>query len=304
MNSLDTLKHQISVVVPSYNSHLTIKHTIEGVLAADEGYLKELIIVDSSDDELTRAIIDDYSDKVTKIYLDSKTIPATGRNIGAKHASGKLLAFIDSDAYPNPNWLSQIAKANAAGKQVGGGSYFVPPFQEKKNIAVAQLFLQFNEFLNTGSERVVDFVPSCNLFCERELFLEKEGFPDIRASEDTLFGIKVSKTHALWFLPEATVFHIFREEYAPFKRNQHLLGKYVFIYRAQNSTSFLYRGYTALVLLPLIVIAKVARMKLRILKSGTGNVALFLRSSALFSMGMLYWSAGFAEAVRGNNRDA
>ena len=132
MNSLDTLKHQISVVVPSYNSHLTIKHTIEGVLAADEGYLKELIIVDSSDDELTRAIIDDYSDKVTKIYLDSKTIPATGRNIGAKHASGKLLAFIDSDAYPNPNWLSQIAKANAAGKQVGGGQLFCATISRKE----------------------------------------------------------------------------------------------------------------------------------------------------------------------------
>ena len=205
--------HSISVVIPSYNSHATVSRTLKSLLDSPKSLLKEVIVVDSSDDAQTPALLDAFrSEKLRVIHLPVKTPPATARNLGARQASGDILAFLDSDAYAAQDWLEKITAAVEQGCRVGGGSLSLPDFQKSKALALAQYFLQFNEFLDVGKRRVKMFVPSCNLFCERSLFDEVGGFPEIRASEDVLFGLAVAKRAKVFFDPAIKIFHIFRED--------------------------------------------------------------------------------------------
>jgi hypothetical protein len=227
-------------------------------------------------------------------------MPATGRNIGVREASGSVLAFIDSDAYPVEDWLSEIGAAFEEGTRIGGGSLKCPDFQKWKPLALAQYFLQFNEFLGTGARRVKVFVPSVNLFCEKALFEEVGGFPEIRASEDVLFGLGAGKWAPIFFEPTAKVYHIFRENLGAYLRNQEILGKYILIYSRMHYNSWMYRGLMPALLLPAFVAFKFFRIVWRILATGDfAEMGRFLLSLPLFLLGLSYWTLGFLRACFG-----
>jgi len=284
----------ISVIIPSYNSVKTIGYTIDHLLKQSVfNQINEIIIVDSSDDHLTLNQLNQYSHpKIRVITSGVRVMPAIQRNIGAKYATGNLLAFIDSDAYPAKDWLEKLMEANKAGWKVGGGSYVVPEFQLKNNIALGQYYLEFNEYINAGSSRVVKLVPTCNLFCERDLFNQVNGFLGIRASEDTLFGLKVNKISPVIFLPQAVVYHIFRENRDHFLKNQELIGKYIFIYR-QAFYKSIYLGDLLPFFIPVIALAKCLRIVFRIMKAGPRHWIGFLKSFSAYMLGFRHWIKGF-----------
>ena len=284
----------VSVIIPSYNSTQTIGHTIDHVLKQSAfDRIKEIIIVDSSDDDLTMKQLKQYNHpKIHCIVSGVRVMPAIQRNIGAKHATGDILAFIDSDAYPANDWAEKIIEAFRSGWKTGGGSYAVPEFQHKSKIALGQYYLEFNEFINTGASRSVKLLPSCNLFCEKNLFHKAGGFPEIRASEDSLFGLKVNRISPMVFLPQAVVYHIFRENNKHFLSNQALIGKYIYIYRKAFYES-IYLGDWMPVFIPVIAAAKFLRIVFRIMKAGPYHFLRFLKSFPIFIAGMVHWMAGF-----------
>ena len=288
----------ISVIIPSYNSYATISYTVKSLLDEPNPLLKEVIVADSSDDGQTPALLESLRcERLSVLRLPTKTGPAAARNLGAKQARGEILAFIDSDAYAAPDWITRISEAVEGGCRIGGGSLLIPDFQKNKPLALAQYFLQFNEFLDTGMRRVKVFVPSVNLFCEKALFDELGGFPDIRASEDVLFGLAAGKRAPVYFDPSIRVYHIFREDLGAYLRNQVMLGKYILLYRRKYYGGFLYKGAVPALLLPAFVLLKLIRIKIRILKMGKpGELGRFLVSLPLFLLGLGYWAAGFFQA--------
>ncbi len=289
----------ISIIIPSYNSYKTIKKTIEYLNKQTQiKKILEIIIVDSSDDKKTKEIINRIkTDKIIVISSKNKTIPAIGRNLGAESARAEVLAFLDSDVYPAEDWLNNVILAIEKGYKVGGGSVALPNFQKIKLIPIAQYFLQFSEYMNMGVDRCKDFVPSCNMFCEKELFLEAGTFPEIRASEDVLFGLKVRKYSKLWFVPEIKVYHIFRENLKEYLKNQMLLGKYNVIYRRKYYGSLIYKGIIPALLLPLILCLKLYRIVLRVGKTGPGHVFYLIYCFPFLTLGLICWGIGFAEGA-------
>ncbi len=286
-----------SVIIPSYNSCATLARTVEALLLQRTDFSHEIIIADSSDDARTRPLLESFPEgRVRLVSLPPKTMPALARNAGAAAAQGEILVFVDSDAYPAADWLEKIWKACREGKKLGGGSILLPPFQRRTPLAVAQYYLQFNEFMDTGAPRPKKFVPSCNLFCAKEVFAAAGGFPAIRASEDVLFCLKAGESAACWFLPEARVFHIFREEMGPFLRNQRLLGKYVCIYRRRTQNPAYLRGLAPLFLLPFILAAKFLRMTARSCAKPS-SIPGYLYSFWAFALGFLFWGKGFTEGI-------
>lgn len=294
------MSFSVSIIIPAYNSGATIEQTLAGIeRQTAQAAILEVLIVDSSDREESLAVVKRVEKgKVRVICAGTRVMPALGRNRGAKEAKGDLLLFIDSDAYPAPDWVEKILAACAEGSQVGGGSVELPPFQNDKPIADAQLLLSFNEFLPVGKKRQVMFVPSCNLFCRKELFESIGGFPDIRASEDVMFGINAGKKSPVWFVPDAVIFHIFRERKEDYISNQVLLGKYIFIYRSDlNPGTFYLKGRLPLLLLPGILAVKAARIFIRLFRAGPRFIKRLLRVLPLFFLGFYYWGAGFVQGV-------
>ena len=288
---------KFSLIIPSFNSVNTVGKTIQSILDQDAfALIKEIIIVDSSNDGKTRAILNTFNNnKISLILLNTKTSPALGRNIGAKQATGDILCFIDSDVYLDKTWLDEIIKAYVNGAKMGCGSVNIPEFQQNNNLALAQLYLQFNESLNTGVTRPISMVPACNMFITKELFDKAGGFPDIRASEDVLLCLKVGESDKVWFVPTAKCFHIFRESYESYYNNQQVLGEYIIVYRRMLYKKWFYQGLWPVLLLPAFLIIKMTRIKIRIYKAGWRHYSKFIVSSPLFTLGLFHWAVGFVK---------
>jgi glycosyltransferase involved in cell wall biosynthesis len=293
------MRQRISVIIPSYNSSQTIQYTLDGLLAQKGDWLKEIIVVDSSDDGKIDELIMRYKSKVIK-FINSgvRVIPAKGRNIGASKAKGDLLVFLDADVIPVKDLLENIIAANGKGYKAGSGSVIMADFQGKNSIVVAQYYLQLSEYVPAGPERTMEFPVGCAVFCEKQIFFKSGGYPEIRAAEDVLLGQAINKITPIWFVPNVCVAHIFREELKGFLSNQRLLGKYAAIYRKKNSGSFFLNGGIVLVLFPLYYFYKLVLVMNRILHIGEGHFFKLAGVFPHFLLGVFFWTVGFTEGSR------
>jgi glycosyltransferase involved in cell wall biosynthesis len=291
----DKVHPAVSVIIPSYNSHRTIGFTLDGLKSQTAiSSIREIIVVDSSDDEISHEFIQSQVNELIRVHRSGyRVMPAIQRNLGAKMAAGDVLCFVDSDAFPEKRWLENILHEYKNGSLVGGGSYAVPEFQRSLLSAYAQYFLEFSMYIGFGKKRHIDIVASCNLFCDRELFLKVDGFPEIRASEDSMFCLKVKPLERLVFIPGAIVYHIFREDKNHFLSNQKLLGKYIYIFRRKSYNSFYYKGILPYVLFPFFMAFKLLRIFFRVTRTNYNNFKMFFRSFPLLLEGMFWWGKGF-----------
>ena len=87
----------VSVIIPMYNAKNYIRYTLESVINQTYTNL-EIIVVDDSSSDNSIQIVQKYNDKRIKlIKLKQNQGVANARNIGIENATGKYIAFIDSD---------------------------------------------------------------------------------------------------------------------------------------------------------------------------------------------------------------
>ncbi|MCK5242456.1 glycosyltransferase [bacterium] len=286
---------KFSFIIPSYNSQTTIRRNVFSVLSQESfDFVHEVILVDSSDNSKVQELISGFSHpRLRIIILEKKTHPAETRNIGARMATGDVLCFIDSDIELGKQWLANIAKACESGTRIGGGGILISDEQRFKGLPLAQYYLQFNESIASGSMRSQKLVPSGNMYCERKLFLELGGFPELRAAEDTMFCLKAGKITLVWLVPEAVCYHIFREQWSDFLHNQTLLGRYIIIYRRRHFGTWYYRSFWPVLFLPLFLFIKLCRIFSRIFRTRPYHSFMFIYSFPVFLAGFLAWAYGF-----------
>lgn len=94
----------ISVIIPTYNRGKYIAQAIDSVLKQDYRPL-EVIIVDDGSTDATREIVESYGSCIRYFYKDNAG-SASARNFGVDKASGKFLAWLDSDDYYLPGKLT------------------------------------------------------------------------------------------------------------------------------------------------------------------------------------------------------
>ncbi|MDY6838736.1 MAG: glycosyltransferase [Thermodesulfobacteriota bacterium] len=100
----------VSVVIPTYNRALFLKEAIDSALAQDfEDF--EVIVVDDGSTDTTHELLKSYP-QVCVVTQDHRGVSAA-RNAGIARASGRFLAFLDSDDLWLPEKLmAQIAFLN------------------------------------------------------------------------------------------------------------------------------------------------------------------------------------------------
>lgn len=98
---------KVSIITPVYNAEKFIKNTIESVI--NQSYQNwELILIDDCSTDKSEHIISDYMKKdkrVVYIKLKNNSGAAVARNEGIKKATGRFIAFLDSDDIWNENKL-------------------------------------------------------------------------------------------------------------------------------------------------------------------------------------------------------
>lgn len=87
----------VSVIIPTYNRGYCIEESIASVLAQTYSNI-ELIIVDDASTDDTAELVNAINDERVRYHcVDENVGPSKARNIGAKMARGKYIAFQDSD---------------------------------------------------------------------------------------------------------------------------------------------------------------------------------------------------------------
>ena len=89
----------LSVIIPAYNRERTVGATIESVLAC--GADAEIVVVDDSSTDRTAEVAGGYGGRV-KVVGRPNGGPAAARNTGLEHATGGVVAFLDSDDIWHP----------------------------------------------------------------------------------------------------------------------------------------------------------------------------------------------------------
>lgn len=90
-------KEKISVVIPTYNREKLIVRSIESVLKQTYKNIEVIVVDDASDDNTKKVVKKIKDERIKYIKLESNKGACYARNVGIENASGKYVAFQDSD---------------------------------------------------------------------------------------------------------------------------------------------------------------------------------------------------------------
>ena len=101
-------KPEVSVIIPTYNRGWIIEEALDSVFAQNFKDF-ELIVVDDGSTDNTRNILKSYPHEIRVIHQQNMGVSAA-RNQGIASASGKFIAFLDSDDLWLPKKLTTQVK--------------------------------------------------------------------------------------------------------------------------------------------------------------------------------------------------
>lgn len=116
----------VSIIMPSYNTALYIKETIQSVL--DQTYQNwELIIVDDcSTDNTDEAVTSIKNEKIRYLKNDKNSGAAVSRNRALREAKGRWIAFLDSDDL----WMPEKLEKQISFMEKNGYSFSYTNYEE------------------------------------------------------------------------------------------------------------------------------------------------------------------------------
>ncbi len=111
---------KISVIIPTRNRKDILFDTLSALKKQSLGEdLFEVLIVDDGSSEEHRKILRDHVGKFNYTLLEKEHGGlAAARNLGADHADGDILYFLDDDVIPAPNTLAHHVKTHEIEKNI------------------------------------------------------------------------------------------------------------------------------------------------------------------------------------------
>ncbi len=209
---------RVSVVVCSYNGSRTIRDTLEG-LARLRYPDYEVIVVDDGSRDATAAIAGEYD--CVLIRTPNRGL-SHARNAGLDRATGEIVAYIDDDAYPDPDWLTYLAATFLSTPHAGvGGPNLAPPGDGPIAECVARAPGGPVHVLLTDS--VAEHIPGCNMAFRKAWLDVVGGFdPQFRTAGDDVdvcWRLQ-ARGWTLGFHPAAVVWHHRRNSLRTYWRQQ------------------------------------------------------------------------------------
>lgn len=112
----------VSVIIPTYGRAFTLKYAFEGLKGQTYKNFEVVVVFKPGSDE-TEKILKDYSkDLPLRVIIQKDGFITGAYNLGLKKANGEIIAFLDDDAVPYPNWLEEHVKTYNKYGRVGGVS--------------------------------------------------------------------------------------------------------------------------------------------------------------------------------------
>ena len=201
---------KVSVITPCFNAGPSIKDTIESVI--NQTFLDwEMLIIDDCSTDNSVEIINALSDGDERIRLIKNDIrsgsPSLPRNIGIDNATGKYIAFLDSDDIWFPNKLEEQVR-----------------FMEKNKVSFCYSDYEKMDCNGVRNDRIVrmpkkasfwDVIESCVIPC-LTVVLSKEVIGTNRfknlPKEDWVFWLDILRTNGVYAQNCGNVLALYREQ--------------------------------------------------------------------------------------------
>ncbi len=219
-----------SIIVPAYSRPGEVRGLLDSLLELDyEDF--DIIIADNSPDESLKQVVQPYSDKLPLTYLYERGLGAgAARNLGAGHARGDFVVFIDSDCTVPPHYLKtvdeQLGKSGA--DAYGGPDRAADDFTNRqKAISYAMTSLFTTGGIRGGKHHAGQYQPrSFNMGVRRDVFNRTGGFRNLKVSEDIDLSIRLRELGcSIVLIGEAYVYHKRRSTFGKFFRQVSAFGR-------------------------------------------------------------------------------
>jgi len=178
---------KISIIIPVYNSSLTLKECLEAIFASTYQDYEVIVVSGNSTDDSIK-IAKQYNTKV--IDLPQNKGPAAARNKGSLEANGNIILLLDSDVIINENSLNLFAnKFSKENVNAIQGIYSHEPNYKYISTQFYQSYLCYYVWPN-NKEYASTLVTGC-FAIRKEIFTKLGGF-DVKienaSCEDEKFG--------------------------------------------------------------------------------------------------------------------
>ena len=206
---------EVSVIVPVRRINDYIRESFPYVMAQTAVKLEWICLPDTV--HPTNDGIEDDGDQI-RVIPTGTVGPARKRDLGAEAARGRILAFLDDDAYPSREWITAaLPHFDNPDVAAVGGPGMTPPsdgfWKQASGWALASRLGSGgarDRYLPVGGGRDVDDWPSMNLLVRASDFASVGGFDcDYFPGEDTKLCLELvyRLKKRIIYEPRAAVFH-------------------------------------------------------------------------------------------------
>ncbi|QSJ18479.1 hormogonium polysaccharide biosynthesis glycosyltransferase HpsE [Nostoc sp. UHCC 0702] len=220
----------LTVAIPTYNGASRLPELLEKLRNQiyTEHFSWEIIVVDNNSNDDTAKVVQSYQENwqcpyPLKYCFEQQQGAAYARKRAVQEAKGKLIAFLDDDNYPEPNWIAaayafgqKYPQAGAYGSQIHAQWEVKPP----ENFQRIAPFLAITErgdlpLLYEPSKKLLP--PSAGLVVRRQAWLDSVPNQPILTgrvtgnmltSEDLEMLSYIQKSGwEIWYNPEMEIYH-------------------------------------------------------------------------------------------------
>jgi glycosyltransferase involved in cell wall biosynthesis len=214
---------RISVIVCAYNSEDTLPDCLNGLRALDYSNYEVIVVNDGSTDR-SAEIASEYGFRL--IDTENRGL-ACARNAGLEAATGEIVAYIDSDASPEPQWLSHLAISFMRSQHVGIGGPNIPPEGDGR-LAECVGHAPGGPTHVLLSDRLAEHIPGCNMAFRKESLDAIGGFdPQFRIAGDDvdICWQLQNQGGTIGYSAGAVVWHHRRNSIKAYAKQQYEYGK-------------------------------------------------------------------------------
>lgn len=173
--------NKVSIIIPAFNEQANIGRCIMSIerLLLPEAMTHEIIVVDNGSVDRTVELAQKY---LAKVLVKEQIHIGALRNLGATHAQGDLLAFVDADCLVSRRWLLEAVACMEREAACAVGAHHVLP-------AEAGWLAKSGEIIQSYKKgELANYIPSGNLIVARQVFAAVAGFDEtLETNEDVDF---------------------------------------------------------------------------------------------------------------------
>lgn len=218
---------RISIIIPCKNIDEYTNKCIKECLILNYSNFEIIVLPDE------KPIKNLIKNKKLKMIYTGNVKPAFKRNLGMEKSNADFYAFIDSDAYPDKDWLKNAIK-HFQDKQIGivGGPNLTPNeneinFWEKVSGNVLKNFFvtgKANIRYKISKNQFTNELPSCNYISRKEASSEYD--PKFLTAEDSEFCFNCSKKgYKILYVGDVVVYHHRRNSFKKHLKQMWVYGR-------------------------------------------------------------------------------